>query len=51
MLQIQKGVSMSDAQKPTRVAAGRKTKYEKTVLMLVPEKYKDEITVLIAYLN
>ena len=46
---------MSDTQKSTRggarVGAGRKTKYEKTVVMRVPEKYKEAITALIAYLD
>ena len=46
---------MSDTPKSTRggarIGAGRKTKYEKTTVMRVPEKYKDAITALIAYLD
>ncbi|MCT8988075.1 hypothetical protein [Shewanella phaeophyticola] len=33
-----------------RTGAGRKTKYEKTVVMRVPEKYKDAIKSLIKHL-
>jgi hypothetical protein len=34
-----------------RVGAGRKTKYEKTVVMRVPEKYRDAIKSLIEHLD
>jgi hypothetical protein len=34
-----------------RAGAGRKAKYEKTTVMRVPEKYKDVIKGLIAYLD
>tara|TARA_R110001592_G_C13139924_1_gene747253 strand:- start:1859 stop:2116 length:258 start_codon:yes stop_codon:yes gene_type:complete len=34
-----------------RKGAGRKTKYEKTVVMRVPEKYKDAIKSLIEHLD
>lgn len=34
-----------------RPGAGRKTKYEKTVVMRVPEKYQDAIKALIAHLD
>lgn len=34
-----------------RPGAGRKTKYEKTVVMRVPEKYKECIQQLIAHLD
>lgn len=34
-----------------RQGAGRKTKYEKTVVMRVPEKYQDVIKALIAHLD
>jgi|TARA_R110001583_G_C5518041_1_gene397356 hypothetical protein len=34
-----------------RTGAGRKTKYEKTVVMRVPDKYKDAIKSLIKYLD
>jgi hypothetical protein len=34
-----------------RTGAGRKTKYEKTVVMRVPEKYKDAIKRLINHLD
>lgn len=34
-----------------RPGAGRKTKYENTVVMRVPEKYKDAIKALIAHLD
>lgn len=34
-----------------RPGAGRKTKYEKTVVMRIPEKYQDAIKALIAHLD
>jgi len=34
-----------------RAGAGRKTKYENTVVMRVPEKYKEAIKALIAHLD
>lgn len=34
-----------------REGAGRKTKYEKTVVMRVPEKYRDTIKSLITHLD
>lgn len=34
-----------------RTGAGRKTRYEKTVVMRVPEKYKDAIKMLIQHLD
>lgn len=34
-----------------RPGAGRKTKYEKTVVMRVPDKYTDVIKALIAHLD
>lgn len=34
-----------------RAGSGRKTKYENTVVMRVPEKYKDAIKALIAHLD
>jgi len=34
-----------------RPGAGRKTKYEKTVVMRVPEKYKEAIQALITHLD
>lgn len=34
-----------------RPGAGRKTKYEKTVVMRVPDKYQDAIKALITYLD
>lgn len=34
-----------------RPGAGRKTKYEKTVVMRVPEKYQDAIKTLITHLD
>jgi len=34
-----------------RTGAGRKTKYEKTVVMRVPEKYRDAIKMLIQHLD
>jgi len=34
-----------------RPGAGRKTKYEKTVVMRVPEKYQDTIKALIVHLD
>jgi hypothetical protein len=34
-----------------RTGAGRKTRYEKTVVMRVPEKYRDAIKMLIKHLN
>jgi hypothetical protein len=34
-----------------RIGAGRKTKYEKTVVMRVPEKYKNAIKCLIQHLD
>ena len=34
-----------------RTGAGRKTKYEKTVVMRVPDKYKDAIKSLIKHLD
>ena len=35
----------------SRPGAGRKTKYESTVVMRVPEKYRDTIKALIAHLD
>lgn len=35
----------------SRPGAGRKTKYEKTVVMRVPEKYRDTIKALISHLD
>lgn len=34
-----------------RPGAGRKTKYEKTVVMRVPERYQDAIKAMIAHLD
>ena len=34
-----------------RPGAGRKTKYEKTTVMRVPEKYQEAIKALIAHLD
>ncbi len=34
-----------------RIGAGRKTKYEKTVVMRVPERYRDAIKLLIEHLD
>ena len=45
---------MSESEKKhggARAGAGRKTKYEKTTVMRVPEKYKDAISALISYLD
>ncbi len=45
---------MSESEKKhggARAGAGRKTKYEKTVVMRVPEKYRDAIQALISYLD
>ena len=45
---------MSDSEKNhggVRPGAGRKTKYEKTVVMRVPEKYSDTIKSLIEHLD
>jgi len=45
---------MSDTSKKhggARAGAGRKTKYEKTVVMRVPEKYKEAIQHMIAHLD
>ena len=46
---------MTDTPKPTRggarAGAGRKTKYEKTMVMRVPEKYREAISALISYLD
>ncbi|MDF0536030.1 hypothetical protein PY479_17365 [Shewanella sp. A32] len=45
---------MSDTEKKhggARAGAGRKTKYEKTTVMRVPEKYKDAISALISHLD
>lgn len=50
-------VIMSDLEKEKkqhggyRPGAGRKTKYEKTVVMRVPEKYRDTIKALIEHLD
>jgi len=35
----------------SRPGAGRKTKYENTIVMRVPEKYRDAIKALIAHLD
>ncbi len=35
----------------SRPGAGRKTKYESTVVMRVPEKYRDTIKALISHLD
>lgn len=45
---------MSDTSKKhggARAGAGRKTKYEKTVVMRIPEKYRDAIQHMIAHLD
>ena len=45
---------MSDSEKNhggVRPGAGRKTKYEKTVVMRVPEKYRDAIKLLVEHLD
>jgi hypothetical protein len=45
---------MSDAEKKhggARLGSGRKTKYEKTVVMRVPEAYKGVIEALISHLD
>lgn len=45
---------MSDSEKKHggfRAGAGRKTKYEKTVVMRVPEKYRDALKSLIEHLD
>jgi hypothetical protein len=45
---------MSESEKKhggVRAGSGRKTKYEKTVVMRVPEKYRDAIKALIQHLD
>jgi hypothetical protein len=50
-----RAINMTDSGKKqhggARPGAGRKTKYEKTVVMRVPEKYRDAIKALIEHLD
>jgi len=47
------GIAMTETKNHggARPGAGRKTKYEKTTVMRVPEKYQEAIKALIAHLD